>query len=140
MLRLILLSNRQKCQNWCRIVINPCFLQMLQCNELDLNSESTGQNFLEQNSLLETQREDAGIADDDLDSLSDLDEIDGDEYNRCIFETQEDQVTTPLENDVLSDGHRLRILEQNTARWSLSLLSPLFHLLTANEHCRAGKA
>lgn len=113
---------------------------MLQCNELGLNSVSTGQNFLEQNSLLETQREDAGIADDDLDSLSDLDEIDGDEYNRCIFETQEDQVTTPLENDVLSDGHCLRILEQNNARWSLSLLSPLFHLLTANEHCRAGKA
>lgn len=86
---------------------------MLQCNELDINSEPTGQIFLEQNSLLERKEK---MLESQMMSLSHLEEIDEDEYNRCIFEAQEDQVTTPLEKGVLSDGYCLPILEQNTAR------------------------
>ncbi len=111
----------------------PLFSQILLRDVLDLIDESEDEKSFEEQEPLETEEEDVNIEDDDFKRASNPSEIDEEEYNEWIFGFREDQVPSVSGSGILSKEHRLRILEQNTARWSLSPLLRVFQQLIANE-------
>jgi hypothetical protein len=98
----------------------PLYALILQHDGLDLTNEVESYESLEE--LLDEDG-DLDIEDADFEGTSTASTSGNKEQNGLALSPQEEQELSNFEDGVLSKVHRLRILEQNTRKWSMSYLS-----------------
>ena len=99
----------------------PLYSMILQQDGLDLINEVKGHESPEE---LVDKEGDLNIEDADFEGIFTASERENEEQNSSTLSSQQDQELSTFGNGILSKEHRLRILEQNTNRWSMSYPLP----------------